>query len=79
MSSYHSNREVVVDDAVGDRVSLLFLVVRDDVYIPAVQHHFCAVLDIPKELQQVAALVTCQGRVKIQAHALKCQKGYDQK
>lgn len=56
---YHSDREVVVDDAVGDGVSLLLLVVGDDVYVPAVQHHLSAVLDVPEELHQAAALVTC--------------------
>lgn len=60
--SYHTNGEVVVDDAVGDRISLLLLVVGHDVDVPAVQHHLCAVLDVPKELQQTAAFVTCRGQ-----------------
>lgn len=59
-SPYHSNREIVVDDAVGDRVSLLLLVIGDNIYVPAVQHHLCAVLDVPEELQQASALVTCR-------------------
>lgn len=46
-SSYHTNGEVVVDDAVGNRVTLLLLVIRDDVYVPSVQHHFSAVFDVP--------------------------------
>lgn len=65
---YHSNREVIVDDAVGDRVALLLLVIGDDVYVPAVQHHLCAVLDVTEELQQAATLVTCpegKHRIKI--------------
>lgn len=57
-SSYHTNGEVVVDDAVGNRVTLLLLVIRDDVYVPPVQHHFSAVFDVPQELQQTATFVT---------------------
>lgn len=58
--TYHSNREVVVDDAVGNRISLLLLVVRDDVYIPAVQHHLSAMLNVPKDLHQATTLITCR-------------------
>lgn len=56
--SYHSDGEVVVDDAVGDGVSFLLFVIRDDVDVPAVQHHLCAVLDVPQELQQAATFIT---------------------
>lgn len=55
---HHADGEVVVDDAVGDGVALLLLVVGDDVDVPAVQRHLGAVFDVPEELQQAAALVT---------------------
>lgn len=59
--TYHPDRKVVVDDVVGDRVTLLLLVIRDNVDVPAIQDHFGAVFDVPQELQQAAALVTCRG------------------
>lgn len=58
LQTHHSNRKVVVDDVVGDRVTLLLLVMRDNVDVPAVQNHFSAVFDVPQELQQAASLVT---------------------
>lgn len=58
--TYHPDRKVVVDNVVGDRVTLLLLVIRDNVDVPAIQDHFSAVFDVPQELQQAAALVACR-------------------
>lgn len=58
LHTYHSDRKVVVDNVVGDRVPLLLLVIRNNVDVPAVQNHFGAVFDVPYELQQAATLIT---------------------
>ncbi len=70
---YHSNREVVVDNAVGDRVSLLLLVIRDDIDVPAVQHHLYAVLNVPEKLQQAAPLIACPEEPEGKVQRVKIQ------
>lgn len=47
LHTHHSDRKVVVDNVVGDRVPLLLLVIRDNVDVPAVQNHFGAVFNVP--------------------------------
>lgn len=59
--THHSNGEIVVDDAVWDRVPILLLVVGDHVNSPPVQHDLGAVLNVLQDLQQIATFITSGG------------------
>lgn len=62
VNSHHSDGKVIVHYAVGYRISLLLLIIRDNVDVPAVKHHLGAVLDIPEELKQTASFIACQSQ-----------------
>lgn len=57
--TYHSNREVIVNNAVGNRVTLLLLIIRDNIDVPAIEHHVCTVLNVFEDLQQATTLIAC--------------------
>lgn len=60
-SAYHSNGEVVIDNAVWHRVSFFLLVIRGNVNGPSVQHHLTTVLNVPEELEKIASFVAWRG------------------
>lgn len=60
VKTHHSYGEVVVHNAVRHRVPSLLLVSRCHIDLPAIQHHLCAVLNVPKDLQEVFALIASE-------------------
>lgn len=57
LPTHHSDGEVVVYNAVRHWVPSLLLVCGCDINLPAIQHYFCTVLDVPQDLQETLALV----------------------
>lgn len=58
--THHSNREVIVYNAVRHRVPSLLLVCGCDIYLPAIQQHLCTVLDVLQDLQEALALIALE-------------------
>lgn len=56
--SYHSNREVVVDDFVGHRVTSLLTVLQGHLYAPAIHRNHRTALNVLQDPAQIHTIIS---------------------